>query len=157
MGRAGRGEVPAGAVPSARARDQGRGHGAPQAGAAMSVAFVPERQRGRAEVNQDTLQRVSETGPGRSRDCAEAGPDGAAGPSGLLGLEPAGAGRRPGRAVTALCAAAAGGERPADPVHRGVPEQGPRHRLRAVSDRRGREGGAWRPGVGNGSEAGSSS
>ncbi|KAL2300425.1 hypothetical protein Nmel_012398, partial [Mimus melanotis] len=37
-------------------------------------------------------------------------------------------------------AAAAGGERSADPVHRGVPEQGPRHRLRAVSDPRGRGG-----------------
>lgn len=39
------------------------------------------------------------------------------------------------RAVTARsCALVAGGERPADPVHRGVPEQGPRQRLRAVSE-----------------------
>ncbi|KAI1235351.1 hypothetical protein IHE44_0002210, partial [Lamprotornis superbus] len=44
------------------------------------------RLRGKAEVNQDTLQRVSETGPGRSRDWAQAEPDGDAGPSGLLGL-----------------------------------------------------------------------
>lgn len=35
--------------------------------------------------------------------------------------------------MTAVFAAAAGGERPADPLHCGVPEQGPRHRLRAVS------------------------
>lgn len=40
----------------------------------MSVAFVPERLRGKVEVNQETLQRVSETGPGRGRDGAETGP-----------------------------------------------------------------------------------
>lgn len=45
----------------------------------MSVAFVPERLRGKAEVNQDTLQRVSGTGLGRGR---------------------AGAGTRPGRSRT---------------------------------------------------------
>lgn len=61
--------------PSARARRPGGGAaGPPQPGAAMSVAFVPERLRGKVEVNQETLQRVSETGLGRGRDGAETGP-----------------------------------------------------------------------------------
>lgn len=49
------------------------------------------------------------------------------------------------------CVVAAGGERPADPVHRGVPEQGTGHRLRAVSERRGRECRGGRAGAGSGS------
>lgn len=61
-GRAGGlGPFPAAAAPSAPARPRG---GAAGPSAAMSVAFVPERLRGKAEVNQDTLQRVSRTGPG---------------------------------------------------------------------------------------------
>lgn len=83
------------------------------------MAFVPERLRGKAEVNQETLQRVR----GGSR--------------GGLGEEGGGSGAE--RALTALCACvsvcalAAGGERPAGALHRGVPEQGPGDRLRAVS------------------------
>lgn len=116
----------------------------------MSVAFVPERLRGSAQVNQDTLQRVSDTGLGRGRDWAETEPDGDAGPAwGRAGR----AGAEAGAGGDGVCGAAAGGERPADPVHRGVPEQGPRHRLRAVSDPRGRAGrSAGGPGVGNRSE-----
>ncbi|XP_071423307.1 SS18-like protein 2 [Pithys albifrons albifrons] len=52
-------------------------------GSAMSVAFVPEGQRGKAEVNQDTLQRLLEENDqlirciveyqnkGRATDCVQ--------------------------------------------------------------------------------------
>lgn len=114
---------------------------------AMSVAFVPERLRGKAEVNQETLQRVS----AGVRDRGGGGVGGAGAP-GSAEAEPApaasagGGGGGPRRAVTRRsCALAAGGERPADPVHRGVPEQGPGHRLRAVSDP-GSGARRWAPG-----------
>lgn len=68
----------------------------------MSVAFVPERLRGKAEVNQDTLQRVSGTGLGRGRDGAGAGPGLSrtvpqALPARLGQSQPGGAGRGGGR------------------------------------------------------------
>ncbi|KAM4894575.1 SS18-like protein 2 isoform 1-T1 [Sylvia borin] len=64
-------------------RGPGAGLRPPQPGAAMSVAFVPERLRGKAEVNQDTLQRLLEENDqlirciveyqskGRASDCVE--------------------------------------------------------------------------------------
>lgn len=50
-------------------------------GGAMSVAFVPERLRGKAEVNQETLQRVSAGAMGRG--------GGGTGPPGSAEAEPA--------------------------------------------------------------------
>ncbi|KAK4814381.1 hypothetical protein QYF61_018140 [Mycteria americana] len=49
----------------------------------MSVAFVPERLRGKAEVNQETLQRVSagvrgRGGGGDGGGCGSTGPAGSA-------------------------------------------------------------------------------
>lgn len=133
-------EAAAGGAAASRqpARD---GDGEGGGGGGMSVAFVPERLRGKAEVNQETLQRVSAGAAARGRDRG-GGPRPLPGPPALLReSRPCQARRRPVAgvrpAVTARsCVLVAGGERPADPVHCGVPEQGTSHRLRAVSERR---------------------
>lgn len=119
-------------------RRRGRRFPQRRRGGGMSVVFVPERLRGKAEVNQETLQRVSGRwdpwGAAREHP-ARLGPRRLCPALPPPSQPPSAAAREAGprRAVTAVFAAAAGGERPADPLHRGVPEQGPRHRLRAVS------------------------
>lgn len=145
------------------ARREGRERGGvelfPQRGAGTAVpsaqarAAVPSAQARRRNVGGVRAGTAAGQGGGEPGDAAAgewaagslggrhgstrhgSGRAGSARPCRRLRNPPSAAAREAGprRAVTAVFAAAAGGERPADPLHRGVPEQGPRHRLRAVS------------------------